>query len=952
MFNGSSCVPRRTYSRNRLLQLRDNPCLCPSRVIRRKLFYFNILTRHIPTIISNRTLPPVSPTSSHDPRERCLLRVKLEQTTRAPRREAYPPPSLLLSNVQSISNKLDEVALLLSRMNPDVAVFTETWLDETCGESAVQLRNYTTIRKDRANGRGGGIVCFVRDTFSCCLIGEREIPSLVTLKSELLCVFIKELFLVVISIYHPFWNDNVANNTAISCLVDIVDYVYVQYSSKVRIVLCGDFNDLRHQFSQLSSLTNLSTVVNFPTRADHILDQIFVNFSVSHHARKFPPLGSSDHCVVFWSPSPTRKIPATKRVIRKFSASRLFGFRSSIANIDWIALITSFNDLDDAVACLINSLVSLFDYHFPSRTVRFRSSDPEWMKGSLKILIDDRDRAFSDCNWAKYYRLREKVKVHTRSLKNLFLTKASSTGSAKSMWKAIRCVGRTGHSSSSSRFDADDFNDFFSSNFASPPSSQSSHSERIPDVAVPVDFVEVSVTDVFFQLRKLKNKGSGCDNLSPWIFKDCAVFLAPVVTLLLNRSLREGHFPKCLKLANVIPIQKSSHPSRIEDFRPISMLPVLSKVFERAVLKKFILPRVTQSIHPSQFAYIPRPGTGTTSALVLLYHQILEFLDTSSGAVRVLSIDFSKAFDKLSHTAVLDACSQLGLNSLCIEWIKSFLSDRMQRVVCGSSSSSWTRVTSGVPQGSVLGPILFCLVIDRLSPVCSNTKLIKYADDVVFLHFLRSSSEDKLHVEWKALRQWSSDFLLPINYAKCKVMDIVTKRNVFLSPIPISPGVNVPSVSSFSFLGVTICNDLKWNTHFDNILRRAVKRIYIMRNLRRSNCSADILWKVYDALLRSVLIYCSPCFCNASLYLFDKIIAFERRVCRIMNISPDSRTSVRCVMDNMCKKLFNQIVLVSEHPLRTLFEERVVRRTRSMSHFMVPRTRTERFKNSFVKYSL
>ena len=226
------------------------------------------------------------------------------------------------------------------------------------------------------------------------------------------------------------------------------------------------------------------------------------------------------------------------------------------------------------------------------------------------------------------------------------------------------------------------------------------------------------------------------------------------------------------------------------------------KVFERIVLTKFILPNVTSSIHPSQFAYVPRPGTGTTSPLVLLYHHILEFLDSSSGAVRVLSVDFSKAFDKLSHSAIVDACLRLGLNAVFIRWIRSFLCDRLQRVVCGNSVSPWVQISSGVPQGSVLGPILFCLVIDQLSPVCSNTKMVKYADDVVFLHFLPTPSSDHLQLEWNSLVKWSDDFFLPINFSKCKVMDFVTKKNITLSPVQIhvSPGTNVMSVSYLNFL--------------------------------------------------------------------------------------------------------------------------------------------------------
>ncbi len=190
------------------------------------------------------------------------------------------------------------MSCLLRRRNPELAVLTETWLNGSFGESAIKMENYVTVRKDRTSGRGGGVLCYVRDSFSYSVIGEHEVPSLSCLKSEVLCVFIRELFLSVIVIYHPFWNDNDADTQAISCITDIVDFIYITHGQNARIILCGDFNDLRHRFSEISLLTHLKSVVNFSTRQGHTLDQVFVNFATSHPASKLAPIGSSDHCVV------------------------------------------------------------------------------------------------------------------------------------------------------------------------------------------------------------------------------------------------------------------------------------------------------------------------------------------------------------------------------------------------------------------------------------------------------------------------------------------------------------------------------------------------------------------------------------------------------------------------------------------------------------------------------
>ena len=215
---------------------------------------------------------------------------------------------------------------------------------------------------------------------------------------------------------------------------------------------------------------------------------------------------------------------------------------------------------------------------------------------------------------------------------------------------------------------------------------------------------------------------------------------------------------------------------------------------------------------------------------------------------------------------------------------------------------------------------------------------------------MRKLSDDNLQLEWDSLVKWSSEVALPINFGKCKVMDFITKKTLRLLPISISPTENVKSVASLTFLGVTFSNDFRWNNHFDVILKKAVKRISILRNLRISNCSTDLLWKVYESLIRSLFMYASPCFCNAPDYLFKRFLTFERRVCRIANVVPDSRPSINCVLDDMCKRLFNQVVLFFNHPLRALFEVRACGKTRSTHMFRHPRSSTKRWKNSFIKY--
>ena len=208
-------------------------------------------------------------------------------------------------------------------------------------------------------------------------------------------------------------------------------------------------------------------------------------------------------------------------------------------------------------------------------------------------------------------------------------------------------------------------------------------------------------------------------------------------------------------IADISPIPKLSNPSQINDFRAISKLPSLSKVLEKVFCKKYLIPNVRSKVGQNQFAYIPGSGKGTATALTSMQLHILRHLDACPGGVRVATVDLSKAFDRVTHGSIIKACQQFNLPSEIIRFIISYLHNRHQRVSVNGSSSDFVEVTSGVPQGSIIGPILFSLVIDSFTNVCDNSVVFKYADDITILHFLRDASDDGLQSEFDNIHLWS-----------------------------------------------------------------------------------------------------------------------------------------------------------------------------------------------------
>lgn len=942
---------RITYTADFLRSKMQN-CFCVSRKVKRKLKYYRIFVDHIPSRVTKRRHYHQWQDGYGHEHACCssLVPIHLQQRHRKKRGgEASPLPSLLLANVRSFSNKFDEIKLRMGQITPTISVFTESWLDEDTPNSSIEIENFTIYRKDR-NRRGGGILCYIRSDVVCVEIDTNDIPSMKDCESEFLAMFLKNIHALLICVYHPFWNDASKEEDAICTILDIIDFFLVSSTvtqNEARIILCGDFNDLRKHNDRLSSLTGLNACVDSPTRGDNLLDQIYINMDSPSKASILPPFGRSDHAAIFWKPGAVPPISTRKISIRKVTKSGMASFAESAARIDWLAISRSSASLDECALSLQNSIKCLVDECFPTRTIRVRSSEPPWMKPSLKLLINRRDKAYYEKKLLKYNRLKEDVINHIKHLKSHYINSLKQV-SSKDTWKAINTVGRSQKKSKGvcEKFSVSDFNDFFASTQQQPilTTTTTNFSSLCLLPSKPLIITE---REIELLLRSTKKKSCGPDGIPFWIFKNFSSVFAPAVTHLFNESLAKGQVPKCFKSANITPVPKVSHPKTITDFRPISLLPILSKLLEKLVAKYWILPYM-HDVDDSQFAYTPCPGRGTTSALTLMYHYIIRFLDGCSGAVRVLTTDLSKAFDKLPHRTITDAASNYQLPQEAIVWISSFLKDRLQRTFANSKSSEWHKVVSGVPQGSVIGPLLFCLSVAALQPKCNNSKILKYADDVTLLHFIRNDNDDSLQLEMNNILEWSKVAGLPLNISKCSVMNIVTKRSIHTRPIVADAAV-VPTVESVKILGVRFSNNLRWEAHINEAANKASRRLYVIRNLRRSNCSNDVMRKVYCAIMRPIMLYAFPCFCNAAKIHLNNFSKVEKRADRLMQNCLAKSDNINTAGEDMCRRFFEKIIRNDNHPLRTIFDSREPTR-RNVLSLKKPMARTKRFASSFIRF--
>ena len=351
----------------------------------------------------------------------------------------------------------------------------------------------------------------------------------------------------------------------------------------------------------------------------------------------------------------------------------------------------------------------------------------------------------------------------------------------------------------------------------------------------------------------------------------------------------------------------------------------------------------------SQFAFLPRIGQGTDTALTYTVHHVLSYLD-SPGAVRMLMLDYRKAFDSIPHQTILQSLIDKGAPKELLVWIISYLTCRKQRVKSNGSFSGWFEATSGVPQGGVLAPLLFAVAMDSLKVKCENSLIIKFADDITVLHFLRHAKEDNLQIELNNITKWSSEHGMQINFAKTKVINFVTKKCLAMGELrDLASSTIIEEVQSAKLLGVIFDCKLSWEQHLHYILSKAKRRIYYLHILRRiSPNNHQLIRAVYLTMIRPILSYAYSSWCNISASRFNQLVRFEKRLFRMFLFSCEQ-------ISQFCRRSAEQLAIKAkerQHPLNIIYEAqdrrhsvRIGRPQRKL------KSRTERFKNSFIQFA-
>ena len=817
-------------------------------------------------------------------------------------------------NINSIRGKKLELLAFLDFHQPHVVAIQETKIDSSIATSELfpETCPYSVYRKDR-NIHGGGVMLLVHKDISHMPITELENDS----ESIWVKVFANKTSHFVASWYRPPGS----TSEEFQLFREQLDYIRTHHKGKKlpSAHVLGDFNfkdiDWPDRLSKSGSTLSqsegqilidimndhgLEQMVHFPTREKNTLDLILTTlpgqFQDVHSPDKL-----SDHDIV----SGTLKmfIPPIKKPRRKVYLYQKGDYESMRKDTLQFAKEKYFNGHSDTRSVQENfDLLTSFiqdsaDKHIPSKTSRSVSSIP-WITPEIRRKIRRKNKTHAKAKKtgsskvrSKFETLRREIKADVRKQHDLYVNnlvgdvKANPRdfyryiNSQKKDTQGIPPLKRkNGKGVAQSDLEkAEEFNGQFTDVF-----SKNEHTQvPLLDRSAPfMNDIAVSKDGVIKLLKGLNpSKALGPDELHPRVLKKLATELGPVFAHLFQQSIDTGEIPKEWSLANICPLFKKSDRSLACNYRPVSLTCVPCKLLEHTVCSN-IMAHLDEYKLLSDRQHACRKGHSCETQLTTVINDWAKILD-NRGQVDTFILDFEKAFDTPPHELLKSKLFSYGIGGKTLKWIDSFLCFRQQRVVVNGVKSDWAPVLSGVPRGTILGPLLFSLYINDISSdIESEIRL--FADDCDCYREIKDEKDTmKLQRDIDRLGSWARKWGMRFQPVKCNMMQLTRKRIKKIHASYTLEGTNFENVESIKYLGVTITSDLRWNTHVSNVCTKANRTLgFLRRNLH--SCPQEVKEAAYKVLVRPVLDYGSSVWDPPGVVLEEELESVQKRAARFV----------------------------------------------------------------------
>lgn len=714
-----------------------------------------------------------------------------------------------------------------------------------------------------------------------------------------------------------------ANRSFIADFHEVLHSVTLRYPQSP-VILFGDFNFPAINWSNIAETASKNTVesdflntcltfgltqiVSNPTRhndkSSNLLDLILT--SHSDYASPLTHLpGLSDHSVLHASfqcgiPAPTK----TRKTITLYDKGNYTDMNIKLAEFS-SSFFTGFLERSVETNWLLfkNKIHELIKTYIPTITVTEKHSSP-WFNTTLKRLNNKKKRLYraarhsnSECAWQKYYTAEKTyLSLASQSKRSFFSTTLPNIlrNNSKQFWNIINpkrsqplALCDEKNKPIPDHEIAEALNHAFSSVFTNEPKSELPEFPYFSHHTMPA--ITFSSGGIKKCIDSLKLSSSpGIDGINSKVLKNTKYVTSEILCHIFQQSLSSGVVPDDWKVGKVIPVPKKGPSSSCSSYRPISLTSVCSKLMEH-VLHSHIATFLTSVnfFHPNQHGF--RKGLSCDSQLALFINDISTNLDQNIP-VDALFLDFEKAFDKVPHQRLLLKLSRLHLNPLVLDWIRNFLTNRQQFVYANNHPSSKRPVLSGVPQGTVLGPLLFLIYINDL-PANLSSHIRLFADDcVIYRPILTSTDNHALQDDLDKVTTWCNMWLMSLNTTKTLLVPF-HRRKLHHTPKYVLCNSEISSVESCKYLGLTLSNNLSWSSHITNITNDANRTLgYFRRNLRFVPPSLKIL--TYITFIRPKLEYACSVWDPHQTSLSNTLEAVQNRAARFIYSDYSYHTSV------------------------------------------------------------
>lgn len=704
----------------------------------------------------------------------------------------------------------------------------------------------------------------------------------------------------------------------------------------------------------------LEQVVKEPTRGANILDLLFMSNPSNLNRVEIMP-GLSDHDGVFAEIDlQARAQREVKREIPRYGKANWDAMKAEMTEFaQTFEEDSKAQSVEEMWDSFKNKLSDSITRHVPVRLCGSKRGLP-WVDAGLKRLLRKRDKLLAQSkkghsqNASHLKNLKRKIQRETRTKYWEYIrgiVTPEEGGGNKRFWSYIKSLRQDscgvaplkygGKLHTEPEAKANILNKQFKTSFTKEPEGE------LPTPAGPaylsMSDISITINGVQKLLAGLNpHKAMGPDKLPPTVLRGLSIEIAPILTQIFRKALSSETTPSDWRQANVTPIFKKGQKYLASNYRPVSLTCVCCKLMEHIVVSSISRHLDIHNIlHERQHGFRAKRSCET---------QLLTFMDelakgmTQGTQTDVIIMDFSKAFDRVPHRRLLHKLSHYGVRGQTLGWIGSFLRGRQQRVLVSGTTSETVDVDSGVPQGSVLGPLLFLLYINDL-PLSVESPMRLFADDCILYHKIQNSADiNILQHDLELVAGWEKDWLMDLNPAKCSVVRFTRKRSPIIHQYT-SHDIPLQTEDSTKYLGVTLTSSLSWTPHIENISGKANRTLgFIRRNLWRA--PKKIKETAYNTMVRPQLEYCSSVWdphTKSDIYQIERV---QRRAARFVQHNYHNTSSVTTMLNNLGWESLEY----RRHRQRLVFMYKIVHAEVAIpaSQYLIPVTRALRGQHQYT----